>query len=193
MDQTRFVIFDTETSGLDMQKDRLLCIAGIALVQNELRVEDSFEIMVRQDDVGGGEAARIHGLVTRDLIDGYPEDEAAARFLDFVGDAVLVAHHAAFDVRMLNKAISVHAGAKVWSPSLDTMRLVERLEQGPMASSPTPVHGRALDAVLERFGVHIDDRHTAAGDALATGLLLQVLLNRARDGGVRTLGDLLGR
>ncbi|NNE19378.1 MAG: 3'-5' exonuclease, partial [Myxococcales bacterium] len=134
LSDVRFVVFDSETSGLDLAKNRLLSIAGVAMSGPEVQLDDAFEAMVAQRDVGGASAAVIHGLVPNDLSDGLPEDEAAARFLAYAGDAVLVAHHAAFDVQMLRKAIASHRGAKVWNPIIDTAQFAERVEAGPMSS-----------------------------------------------------------
>ena len=195
--EVRFVVFDSETSGLDLSKNRLLSIAGVAMRGPEVQLDDAFEAMVAQADVGGANAAVIHGLVSNDLADGLPEDEAAARFLAFASDAVLVAHHAAFDIRMLQKAIATHRGAKIWNPIIDTAQLAERVEDGPMSSKhATGADQREayrLDSLVERYGIEVAERHTAAGDALATALLFQRLLKKAERRGIHTLGDLLAR
>lgn len=193
----RFVVFDTETTGLDMSKNRLLSIAGVAMHGLDVRLDDTFDIMVQQPDVGGASAAVVHGLISSDLSGGLPEDEAASRFLAFVGGSVLVAHHAAFDVRMLNKAIGPYRGAKVWNPAIDTAQLAKRVEVGPMpsdqargANDKSPYR---LDNLVTRYGIEVPERHTAAGDALATALLFQRLLRKAERRGIATLGDLLSR
>ena len=193
----RFVVFDTETTGLDLSKNRLLSIAGVGMNGLDVNLDDTFDAMVRQPDVGGADAAVVHGLISSDLEAGLPEDEAVARFLAFVGDSVLVAHHAAFDIRMLHKAIAPYRGAKVWSPAVDTAQLAKRVEVGPMPSN----HARGaddrspyrLDNLVRRYGIEVPERHTAAGDALATALLFQRLLRKAERRGIRTLGDLLAR
>ncbi|MGB5265531.1 MAG: exonuclease domain-containing protein [Polyangiales bacterium] len=195
--EIRFVVFDSETSGLDLAKNRLLSIAGVAMAGPEVQLDDAFEAIVAQVDVGGANAAVIHGLVSNDLAGGLPEDEAAARFLSFAGDAVLVAHHAAFDIQMLRKAIAAHRGATVWNPTIDTARLAERVEVGPMSSSRATGTNQSaayrLDSLVERYGIDVPERHTAAGDALATALLFQRLLKKAERRGIHTLGDLLSR
>jgi DNA polymerase-3 subunit epsilon len=195
--EARFVVFDTETTGLDLAKNRLLSIAGVAMNGGEVALDDTFDVMVAQTDVGGADAAVVHGLISKDLVGGLPADEAAARFLAFAGDAILVAHHAAFDVRMLQKAIAPYRGAKVWSPTIDTAQLARRVEVGPMPTNEA--HGAddresyRLDSLVRRYGIEVPDRHTAAGDALATALLFQRLLKKAERRGIVTLGDLLSR
>ena len=195
--EVRFVVFDSETSGLDLSKNRLLSIAGVGMTGPEVQLDDTFEAVIAQTDVGGADAAVIHGLISNDLAGGLPEDEAAARFLAFAADSVLVAHHAAFDMRMLQKAIAAHKGSKVWSPSLDTAQLAQRVEAGPMTSNQARGADQRktyqLDSLVRRYGIEVAERHTAAGDALATALLFQILLKKAERRGIRTLGDLLAR
>ena len=195
--ELRFVVFDTETTGLDLATNRLLSIAGVGLLGHEVQLGDAFEAMVAQPDVGGAEAAVVHGLISNDLADGLPENEAAARFLDYAAGAVLVAHHAAFDMRMLQKAIAPHRGAKVWNPSIDTAQLARRVDVGSMSSNHA--HGveqrgaYQLDNLVRQHDIEVRERHTAAGDALATALLLQRLLRKAERRGIRTFGDLISR
>lgn len=197
LSEVRFVVFDSETTGLDLSSNHLLSIAGVAMLGSDVQLGDTFGVMVSQSHVGGADAAVIHGLISNDLSDGLPEDEAASRFLAFAGDAVLVAHHAAFDMRMLEKAISGFRGAKVWSPSVDTAQLAMRVEVGAMTSNaPRGAEERKayqLDNLVARYGIEVSDRHTASGDALATALLFQRLLKKAERRGIQTLGDLLAR
>lgn len=197
LNEVRFVVFDTETTGLDMSKNRLLSIAGVAMNGFDVRLDDTFEAMVQQPDVGGADAAVVHGLISSDLVGGLPEDEAAARFLAFAEDSVLVAHHAAFDLQMLKKAIAPYERAKVWNPAVDTAQLAKRVEVGPMPSNEArgadDRSAYRLDNLVRRYGIEVPERHTAAGDALATALLFQRLLKKAERRGIRTLGDLLAR
>jgi DNA polymerase-3 subunit epsilon len=195
--EARFVVFDTETTGLDLSTNRLLSIAAVAVKGLEVRLDDAFEALISQTDVGGAEAAVIHGLVSSDLGEGLAEYEAAARFLAFAGDSILVAHHVAFDIRMLRKAIAAYRGVRVWNPVVDTARLARRVEEGAMSSGQAQgVDSRGayqLDRLVERYAIDAPERHTAAGDALATALLFLRLLSKAGRRGIRTIGDLVVR
>lgn len=197
LSELRFVVFDTETTGLDLSKNRLLSIAAVAMEGLDVELDDTFDVMVQQTDVGGSDAAVVHGLISSDLAGGLPEQEAASRFLAFARDSVLVAHHVAFDLRMLQKAIAACSGAKVWNPTIDTAKLAQRVEVGTMTSTRAQGgddrESYRLDSLLARYGIEVSERHTAAGDALATALLFQRLLRRARRRGISVLGDLLAQ
>ena len=186
----RFVVFDTETSGLDLRNNRLLSIGAVAVRGEEIEVSDSFECVIAQTDVGGSGAASVHGLVPSDLSGGLDEGIAVADFLAYAGRDVLVAHHARFDCEMVKKALRKYRGTVLRNAWIDTALLAHRLDHGPIEREFEP-DKYGLDALLDRFGVDIDDRHTAAGDALATAVLLLVLLKAAHGRGIRTMGQLL--
>ncbi len=190
LSDVRFVVFDTETTGLEVRTDRLLSIAGVVVHSGQIHLDETFETMVEQGHVGSDTAVSVHGLITSDLAGAAAEDEAIANFLAFAGPAPLVAHHAVFDISMLQAGIAKHRGARVRNCWLDTAEIAIRLEQGPISVHPTDRRLYALDAVLERYDIDVEDRHTAAGDALATAQLLLVLLKRANARGLRRLRDL---
>jgi DNA polymerase-3 subunit epsilon len=199
----RFAVIDIEATGLDPRRDRILTIAGVAVTGGRVDAADAFECVLGGEDVGG-HAATIHGMIRRDVRDGLAPAAGLAGLLAWLGDAVLVAHHVAFDAAILDRHLAeawpeaAHRGRVLWNPRLDTALLARRLEQG------TGRHGEGggstggaegslgLDAVCRRHGVSISGRHTAGGDALATAMLLLPLLAMARRRGVRTGGMLLG-
>lgn len=188
-ERTRFVVLDSEATGLDLAADRLLTVAAVAVVDGAVRVADHVELTIDRPTVG---AAPIHGLLPRDLAGGTSEAEAMLGLLDHLEDAVLVAHHVAFDGGMIEAALRrIHPALRLWNPRLDTAALARRLELGPLPVQPSRGASFALDALCDRYGVPLSGRHTAAGDALATACLLLVLLARARRQGIVTVGDLL--
>lgn len=191
--ELRFVVVDTEATGLDPSEDRMLSLAAVAVDGEVLRAGDSLELTVAHDEVGR-EAATIHGMVRADLADGVAEVEALAAFVELLGSSVFVAHHAEFDRALIAAALTRHGAAALFNPVLDTAALARRIELGPVALDPAASGSSLrfdLDSVAERFLLETDARHTAAGDALLTAELLLRLLAHARRAGVATLGNLL--
>ena len=192
----RLVVVDTETTGLEPGRDRLLSIGGVAVVDGEVRPSDSIELVLQGPEVGAA-TALVHGMTRGDLRAGTPPVEALCQFLDWVGMDLLVAHHLAFDRAMLNGALAEYLPPLyLRNRGLDTVRLAQRLEQ-PISISgapapPPPGSGRyTLDAQCATHGIRVVHRHHAVGDALATATLLVVLLHKLRRRGLTELSDLL--
>ena len=175
---SRWVLIDVETSGLDMRHDHLLAIAAIALrLDGEaapcIELGDSFEAVLRQPAASADKAnILLHGIGVGEQRAGAAPAEALTAFETWLGDAPLVAFHAAFDRAMIERAMKATLGRTLANPWLD-------LE--PVADALHPeVGGRALDDWLEHFGIQCAVRHQAAADTLATGELLLRLWPAAR-------------
>ncbi|MCK6545964.1 3'-5' exonuclease [Myxococcota bacterium] len=188
----RFVVLDTETTGVDHEHDRLLSLAALGVRDGAVHVADRIELVFDGVTVGGERAARVHGLVTRDLLGGISEPEGVLRFLEFVRDDVVVAHHAGFDVGVLSQALGRLGAPPLQNAVIDTGVLATRLTRGPRLGEPIEREHRSLDALAAELGVEIPNRHTAGGDALATAWIFLSLLKRAARRGIETVGDLLG-
>ncbi len=190
---TRFVVLDTETTGLDPSEDRLLSLAAVGVCDGSIHLKDRLEVTFFGASVGGVSAAPIHGLVTRDLYGGCAEPEGLLKLLTFLGADVLVAHHAAFDVAVLSAALGRVQAPPLANAVVDTGHLARRLEKGAVMGDPNPQRPQSLDALAARFGFDIPHRHSASGDALVTAQVLLALLHLAERRGIKLLGELLAR
>ncbi len=193
LNKVRFVVLDTETTGLDVQKDRVISIAAVAVRGGHIVVEDSFETLIRQKSSGNSASVVIHGLLRNDLRSGASERFTFARFLQYIQGDVLVAHHMWFDKQMINRALELTHPVRLLNPTLDVRTLAIRLERGLLYyNEGIKEEEYSLDALCERYGVSIPERHTAAGDAFATAMVFQKLLAKARHKQIHTLGELMG-
>lgn len=191
LEEVRFVVFDTETTGFDSSKDSVISIGAVALEGSLIRVQDSFEVLIRRDSVGDSEAVTTHGLLLKDLHEGCDEAEAVNGFLEYTGNSVLVAQHADFDVAMINAILKKQYGFELFNQVIDTASLAKRLEKGPYYNLAHKSGEYRLDVLLERYNIRLYDRHTAAGDAFLTAQLFQMLLIKAGHAGIKTLRELL--
>lgn len=191
LDDVRFVVFDTETTGFDTAADKVISIGAVAVTKCRIDVGDSFEVLVRQHSVGQKESVSVHGLLKRDIAEGADERDALLAFIDFIGGSTLVAQHASFDTAMLDRLLRRHFGIRLFNGVVDTASLAKRLEKGPYYNLAHKAGEYRLDNLLERYGIRLYDRHTAPGDAYLTALLLQRLLRKGEGAGIRTLGSLL--
>ena len=191
MGNIRFVVFDTETTGFDTTRDLVISIGAVAINALHIDVQDSFEVLIRRDNVGEKEAVTTHGLLCKDLDEGGEEQESLDAFINYVSTGVLVAQHADFDVAMINRMLRQYYGFELFNHVIDTASLAKRLEKGPYFNLAHKSGEYRLDMLLDRYNIRLHDRHTAAGDAFLTAQLLQMLLAKAEHSGIRSLKELL--
>lgn len=176
-------MLDLESTGLRPSAgDALLSIGAVRLRNAEPIAE--FMTLVKPDRDIPAESTRYHGLTQEMLTDAPSAPEAIARFLDFAGAAVLVAHSAAFDRSLL--FMEEHRGAPALpNPFLCSLLISRWLDPQERDHS--------LDGLCGREGIVITGRHEALGDARATAELWVRLLARAGARGVEDLADLARR
>lgn len=177
---TRFVVFDTETTGLDYKKDRILSIGGVAVINNQISISDSLELYVKQD-VFNPESAKIHGILRQGTYTKVNEEEAIKVCLEFIGTDILVGHHIGFDVAVINASFKRYGLGKLKNRQLDTEELYKRLVHP--VNRPLQDKRYSLDELAEALKIPLQDRHTSAGDALITGLAFIKIVKRLNSDG----------
>lgn len=186
MEQVRFVVLDTETTGFDARRDKIITIGALAVIDGEMLLEDSFEVML--PIAYNNSSVTVHGITRDQSQSGMDEEEALKLFFEYLGDGVIVGHHIGHDIEALSVAGERHLGKRVENRWVDTMDLALVLDRdGAFAGRPLP-EGYTLDTLCEMFGVSAHDRHTAGGDAFLTAQVFLRLLRAARNVGRVTLG-----
>lgn len=162
-DSTAFVVFDTETTGVDARTDRVIEIGAVRL--DGLTEVGRFSTLVNPERIVPRRITEITGLSTASVIGAPLAAEAIPAFLAFAEGAVLVGHNVAFDVGMVNAELARLGHPPLDHPTLDTLRLARRLLHGHRS--------KGLSAVTEHFGIRVHGRHRALGDAEATAEVLR--------------------
>jgi DNA polymerase-3 subunit epsilon len=170
----RFVVLDTETTGLDPRRDRIITIGAVAVADGEIRLDDSFEALLTIDYNRG--SVTVHGITRDEASGAMDERDAIEQFLAYLRDSVIVGHHIGHDIEALNCAAERHFGFRMPNRWIDTNDLMERL--GWESS------GHTLDALCADFGIIPHDRHTAGGDAFLTAQIFVRLWRIARKTGI---------
>ncbi len=179
-----YTVFDTETTGLNTDRDAVVQIAGVRIVGNRLRREETFDQLVNPGRAIPLATTKIHGIDDAMVADAPLFIDVAGAFLDFAEESVLIAHHAAFDMAFLNRTAQ-QAGLPLTIPVLCTALLSSRLF--PHSGDHT------LDGLAARCGIDIESdlRHTALGDSIATAEVFLKLIPLLEAAGVKTLDDAL--
>jgi DNA polymerase-3 subunit epsilon len=161
LSELTYTVFDLETTGLNpTEGDEIISIGAIRIVNGRLLQNERFEQLVDPRRTVPWTSVRIHGIHP-EMLKGQPTiDAVLPMFHDFVKDTILVAHNAAFDMRFLQLK-EEQTGVQLVNPVLDTLLL---------SAVVHPSHeDHNLEAIAKRMGVQILARHTAMGDAVATG------------------------
>jgi DNA polymerase-3 subunit epsilon len=175
------VVLDSETTGLDPRRDRIITIGAVAIEEGEIRLDDSFEALLKMDY--NHASVTVHGITRDEASEGMDEPEALELFLDYLRDGVIVGHHIGHDIQTLNAGYERHWGMQLKNRALDTMDLTLHLnDDGAFADRPM-AQGFTLDALCDMFGIPPHDRHTAGGDAFITAQVFLRLLRAARKAG----------
>ena len=177
IDRVRFIVLDSETTGLNPLTDRLITIGAVAMQDGDIILEDSFEAMLQVSR--NTAAVTVHGITRDETAGGLEESDALAKFLDYLQDGVIVGHHIGHDISTLNAGYQRHWGFDLLNRSLDTMDLTLHLEQSGAFDGRERIREFTLDSLCELFEVIPHDRHTAAGDAFITAQVFLRLLRLA--------------
>ena len=182
LEEAHFVVVDLETTGLTPRTARI-CEIGAQRVR-ALELVDEFETFVDPGLPIPAEVTRITGIDRTATRGAPPPAVAVERFLQFAGDAALVAHNARFDLGFLDAEVERFAGQRIASPVVDTVWLARRL-----LGERTRKFG--LASLAHFFGVPTEPCHRALPDARATAEILVILLGLAQERGARTVADLV--
>ncbi|MFC2110181.1 PolC-type DNA polymerase III [Bacteroidota bacterium] len=171
--ETRFVVFDTETTGFDYKHDRMLCIGATVVSDDRILVNDGFEVYLKQD-IFNPKTVSIHGIIKNEKLTTFEENEALLKFIEYIKDSVLVAHHAGFDINMVNAALKRHGLNKLKNKVLDTGILFKRSKH--IVNIIDPNKNYSLDEICQELKISVKDRHTAAGDAFITAIAFMKIM-----------------
>jgi len=111
LSQVRFVVLDSETTGLDPRRDKIITIGAIAVEDGEIRLDDSFEALLKMDY--NRSSVTVHGITRDEASAGMDEPEALELFLDYLRDGVIVGHHIGHDIQALNVGYERHWGIQL--------------------------------------------------------------------------------
>ena len=182
LDEVTFCVLDLETTGGTAADGGITEIGAVKLCGGE-RVA-TFRTFVNPGHSIPLQITRLTGISESMVADAPPPDAVLPTFLEFLGDAVIVGHNVRYDLGYLNAAMERSGRPKLANRVLDTLRLARRLVRDEVPNC-------RLGTLADRFRLPNRPSHRALDDALATGDLLHLLIERATSFGVCGLEDLM--
>jgi DNA polymerase-3 subunit epsilon len=185
--EQRWVVLDLETTGLNLNKDRVLSIGAVVIEDGAIDFSQQFERTLQCSELKLGPSVLIHGLGPSAIAAGSDPAQALLDFMEFVGDSPVLAFHAPFDQHMLGRALKDHLGYKLQHLFLDVADIA------PLLCPQAPLREAGLDEWIDWFKLEVFERHNASADALATAELALILFSRARQQQIHSPLELLQR
>ncbi|CEN82865.1 PolC-type DNA polymerase III [Paraclostridium sordellii] len=177
LDQT-FVVFDIETTGFSNTNDKITEIGAVKI--ENFKVVDRFSELVNPEVDISYKIQELTGI-TNDLVSDKPTiEEILPKFLEFVGDSVLVAHNAEFDMGFISQK-SREQGLEFKNKSVDTLTLARVLLPH--------LKRHRLNVIAKDLGIPLLNHHRAVDDAEATAHIFIKFLEMLKKQGVEVLSD----
>lgn len=184
--ETEFVVFDLETTGAK-EPHRVTEIGAFRVKGFE--VQDTFQTLVNPETSIPPFISTLTGIDDEMVANAPRFADIVNDFLEFIGDAVLVAHNSAFDMRFINHEIGlVFPDYRLANQCLCTVQLSRRLLPD--------IENHKLKTVAEHYSIDLSNHHRAGADAFATAHVFVNLLDQLRSDGVTdlaTVHDLASR
>jgi DNA polymerase-3 subunit epsilon len=175
---------DTETTGLDVENDRVISIGAVRLDGTRLYRSLTLNLLVNPGRSIPTRTIPIHGISNAMVSDAPPFEDVADRVAEHTSGLVLIGHHIDFDIGILYS--EMRRCGRDWSPAarLDIMLLYVGLFPDRRSFR--------LDDIAADLAVPVIGRHSALGDALTTGEIFVRLLAAMAAQGIDTLGAAQG-
>ena len=174
-----YVAFDLETTGLSMRKDKIIEIGAVRMKGGQEL--ERFQTFVDPGCRISHETTTLTGI-TNDMLAGAPSiDEALPKFLEFVGDRVLVAHNADFDTGFIRQACA-ELDIPYEYTAVDTLVLSQCLM--------TKLSRHKLNLVADALSLPEFQHHRATDDAVTCGMIAWRFFEMLKDRDIHTLGQI---
>lgn len=178
--EAEYVIFDIETTGLSVTSNKIIEIAGVKMKDG--KEIDRFATFINPHERIPYNIQQLTNI-TDDMVRDAPElEEKLPEFAAFIGDSVLVAHNARFDIGFIQANLKRLGHPELANPVLDTLELARML-------FPSMKNHR-LNTLADKFKVSLDNHHRAIDDSIALGHILFHLLKEAGERGYAKLDRL---
>ena len=177
-----FVVFDTETTGLDANTEALTEIGAVYVENGKINEDKKFCTFVNPGKPIPARVVELTGINDAMVADAPTPEQAIRSFKEFCGDNILVAHNAnGFDMLFLRKA-GDKAGVDFSNTYLDTLPMGQALFPG--------LHNYKLDTINKHLEIPPFNHHRAVDDAMALARIFEVMLSDLEEKGMHAVEEI---
>jgi len=176
-----FVVFDIETTGLSITRDKIIEIGAVKVVSNT--IVERFQTFVNPDEPLTDATTKFTSITDEMVRDAPTIDQAMISFLDFAKDSILVAHNASFDVGHIKE------NARVLGLDFNSDYVIDTLNMARYFYHES-LKRFNLKAVAKHFKVNLEQHHRADADAEATAQILLTMLSDLTKRKIRTYSEI---
>lgn len=169
-----FVVFDTETTGLNPKTDEILSIGALKIKNNKIITSQKFEIFLKPSKDINEESIKIHQIRNIDLQNGFEPQVAIENFLHFIGSRALVGYYLEFDIAMINKYLKPLLGIKLPNRQIEVSGIYHDKK---IKLIPDGIIDLRFDSIMKDLGLPIFGKHDAINDAIMTAMMYVKLKN----------------
>lgn len=167
-DGDEYIVFDTETTGLDPKNDEILSIGAVKVKDNKILTSQTFEVFLQNSCEISSQSIEIHRIRPIDLQNATIPEFGIKDFLKFIGPRPLIGYYLEFDVNMINKYIEPMLGIKLPNEMIEVSEIYfdQKISLIPQGNIDLRFDVILKDCDLPNMGVH-----NAVNDAIMTAMI----------------------
>lgn len=153
-DDIKFVV-DVETTGLDFRREKMVEVAAVKLVNNE--IVDTYDSLINPMQYIRPSSVSIHGISEEMILEAPTIEEVMPQLLNFIGEYPMIGHNVIFDYSYINQASLTLYGKELPNRRIDTLHMFKEVFPEERSHS--------LESLMTRFDVKLENKHRALADA----------------------------
>ena len=180
IDEEEFVVFDIETTGLNSHTNKIIEIGAVKIKAG--RIIDRYSQLINPGISIPYHITEITSITNEQVANQPKIDEVIGKFVDFIGDAVLVAHNAPFDMGFIKRDIKKCLNINLENSVIDTLQMARDLFPD--------LKKYGLGDLNKVLGLALEKHHRAVDDSQATANMFIIFLEKYKEKGIEYLKDI---
>jgi len=180
IDDEEFVVFDIETTGLNSHTNEIIEIGAVKIKAG--RIVDRYSQLINPGRPIPYHITEITSITDEQVANEPKIDEVIGKFVDFIGDAVLVAHNAPFDIGFIKRDIKKYLNIDLQCSVIDTLQMARDLFPD--------LKKYGLGDLNKTLGLALEKHHRAVDDSQATANMFIIFLEKYKEKGLEYMKDI---